>query len=990
MKAVLNLAYLINSPSLGTVSKANSPVIDTLNVVEKVQTTVAQELLAALGKISTSSAVFSALNMGSPLIKSLSLDLLFRNYEKLFDTVNLDTTEIGFDANKFLEDIPEVSDIAGKLLSKSGIFDLLTAVDDENHSILPGKRLDDIAQARADLLPFYVEKGLGSGITFDEDLRIKWESSLIVPHVVEAEELVSLLYGRRLDESRAVGSVLVEAVRAELPKETLEIIDSQNEKLLELSFTNFKRPHLKLYYGSAAAELEDAGVWRKRETSSPSGSGEIGPFWSEEDQGPITERDTDLATIESARWGNNDFPGTGIGFEQNKGLQNNIKLAEVPQAFRPLNPEDITSFEHVAKKLTKINFSKFKRPYRSTSPTGLMYYYNTSSLSGLGSEENYKGEGQGPIADRDTELAVLEAARWGNNEIPGVGLSLEVPKRLNTTIELSELLYPTRPIDIKDTTDFEEVAKKSLDISFTEFKRPYIITFSGFHSDRYRLYTTTKTYPTSPSYFSSFSRGPNEGPFTTRDTDLAVTASSRWHNNEIPGQGLSIENWKRALDELTLIEDTIASKISNPEDSILNEDSTKMFQTLDFIGNKSFELDEYNRKVWSDGVTHLEYVPGDEIYAISPSFSLFWSTVAGPDEKWRGMTAAEVIENAPNYYSRGNSTTGGFDLYYDTVTQRYKLRLWTGSGQFLPGTYITVISNASQINNSKLSERDGELVSVYSGRDNMSFQLPLPFEIQNFSAETEYVIPTKTLDIRRINVDAEENIEDFFVDKTILNESLVTIGEPGWPSYTVISRTPDLIGLDDTAGKLVDKEKFLESISTLEKSLVAKAVDPTEELFSTLSTIEDRLILKNILQYTLVEHPGYYIDLSNFGQVLTYIPPWTTPEYDPFKVMIEEEYIMDMQKPLKEVLGITSVPETYRPFFGFEDLAVSEGSKEEIQKRPTEELLDIISTFYRQVEYRRDYQSENALADDTLSGFSQNYSSGYFSQAYVGVEITGD
>tara|TARA_A200000159_G_scaffold682_1_gene742 strand:- start:4869 stop:7811 length:2943 start_codon:yes stop_codon:yes gene_type:complete len=980
MKAVLNLAYLINSPSLGTVSKANSPVIDTLNVVEKVQTTVAQELLAALGKISTSSAVFSALNMGSPLIKSLSLDLLFRNYEKLFDTVNLDTTEIGFDANKFLEDIPEVSDIAGKLLSKSGIFDLLTAVDDEDHSILQGSRLDDIAQARADLLPFYVEKGLGSGITFDEDIFIKWESSLIVPHVVEAEELVSLLYGERLDESRAVGSVLVEALRAELPKETLEIIDSQNEKILELSFTNFKRPYLYFHY---------LGEYRKRETSSTIG---YAPFWSEEGQGPITERDTDLATIESARWGNNEFPGTGIGFEQGKDLQNNIKLAEVPQAFRPLNPEDITSFEHVDRKLTKINFSKFKRPYRTTSYSGSFIYYNTSANSGLGSHEEYKREGQGPIADRDTELAVLEAARWGDNEIPGVGLSLEVPKRLNTTIELSELLYPTRPIDVKDSTDFEEVARKSLDISFTEFKRPYIITFPAYYQDRYKLYTTTSPYPATPSFASALSRGPNQGPFTTRDTDLAAIASARWHNNEIPGQGLSIENWKRALDELTLIEDTIPSKISNPEESILNEDSTKMVQTLDFIGNKSFELDQYNRKVWSDGVTHLQYVPGDEIYVISSGFDYFWSDIVGPNETWQGMTPEEVIEDAPNFYTRGNATSGGFDLYYDTVTQRYKVRLWLGSGEFLPGTYITVVSNPTQINNSKLTERDGELVSVYSGRDTMSFQLPLPFEVENFSAETEYVIPTKTVEIRKINVAAEENIEEFFIDKTLLNKSLVYVPYDhanGIPAHDAISRTPDLIGLDDTAGKLVDKEKFLESISTSEKSLVAKAVLPTEELFSTLSTIEDRLILKNILQYTLVEHPGYYVNQGTNMHPL-YVPPSYTPEYDPFRVMIEEEYIMDIQKPLKELLGTTSVPETYRPFFGFEDLAVSESSKEKTQKRPTEELLDIISTFYRQVEYRRDYQSENALADDTLSGFSQNYSSGYFSQAYVGVEITGD
>ena len=59
-----------------------------------------------------------------------------------------------------------------------------------------------------------------------------------------------------------------------------------------------------------------------------------------------------------------------------------------------------------------------------------------------------------------------------------------------------------------------------------------------------------------------------------------------------------------------------------------------------------------------------------------------------------------------------------------------------------------------------------------------------------------------------------------------MNKSLVYVPYDhanGIPAHDAISRTPDLIGLDDTAGKLVDKEKFLESISTSEKSLVAKS-----------------------------------------------------------------------------------------------------------------------------------------------------------------------
>ena len=98
---------------------------------------------------------------------------------------------------------------------------------------------------------------------------------------------------------------------------------------------------------------------------------------------------------------------------------------------------------------------------------------------------------------------------------------------------------------------------------------------------------------------------------------------------------------------------------------------------------------------------------------------------------------------------------------------------------------------------------------------------------------------------------------------------------------------------------------------------------------------------------------------------------------------------MESIKRFIESTSLTSIPEAHRQIFSFDELNIADTSKKEVQKVVTEDplLLDIL---YRQVEYKRDYQSENALADDTLSGFSQNYSSGYFSQAYVGTTITGD
>jgi len=784
MKPALNLAYIISSVSLGDIKIENAIAIGSIYTAENLsKPTVSQQLLSALGRINTSSAVFSTLNMASPLIKSLNLDLLFRNYENPLDIFKIDATQLDFSVKKFLEDVPEVSDIAGKFLTKPGTVDLVRVLDEARATKTQFRIFGEAAGASAELKPFYIGKRAESVLTFNETILIDWRSKLIFIEEPLLLDTASLLYEKNTADSNVSTFVVAQVIRATNVKDTLGVLDSE-EKDLNLSFTNFLTPYLN------HVSLDKS--FTNYISSIPAGTGSI------------TERDTELATIDSARWSNNEFPGTGIAFNTGKRLNNAIELEELPELYRVISALETTDFEELTKKLTKINISAFKRPFQQIH-NGTLTNFVTTSVS------NYNPrrlEGQGPFTDRDIELATINSARWSNNEFPGIGIVFDKNKKLNTVIELEDTVFPVKAINSLDITAFEEVAAKKLEASF--------VTPKGLNS------------------------------FAGRDTELATINSARWSNNEFPGIGIVFDKNKKLSTSIDLEDIVFHVKVKNLNETILNEDSKKLFQTLDFLSNIGTE-----------------------------------------------------------------------------------------------------------------TERDTELLSIYAGRDGMSFQLPLHIDVEQLSIRTNYVLPTKIVG-RTSVASTEENIEDLFVYKNILNKA----------------------ELEDKAGKAVAKNKLLENISTNVQVLPVKVIPIDRDLFSVIESIEDKLILKNVLQdRKILTHSQYVL---GSGWAYTYIE-----QYTPFRVELEDTSVLDSIKGLIESTSVISLAQAARQTFGFDEFNIVDTSKKEVQKVLTEEPL-LLDTLYRQVEYKRDHQAENAFADDTLSAFSQNYSSGYFSQAYVGIEITGD
>ena len=780
MKPVLSLAYVVDSTSLGTISIENAIALGNVTTAQTLSSpTVSQQLIAALGKIRLTGAVFSTLNMGAPLIRSLNLDLLFRDHKPLFDEFNV-LSATSFNLNKFLEDVPELSDIAGKFLAKSGTIDLVEVLDEVKATKTQFRIFDEAVGASVQPRAFYIGKRVESTLTFGESFTYIWRPNLFFREEPLLTDTASLLYEKSTVDSNVSTFVFSQLIRPKSVEDILNL-NSEERKDLNLKFTNFLTPssfNNHLYLG----------------ISNYTNTIVIGT-------GPITERDTELATIDSARWDGNDFPGTGIAFNIGKRLNNVIELEELPELYRVVSAFENVDLEEVSKKLTKINISVFKRPFQQIHD-GTLTNFVTSSVS---SNSPNHHSGDGPFTERDTELAAIESDRWHNNEFPNIGIAFSAGKRLSNVIELDELPELYRVVYSLDITDFEEVAAKKIEASF--------ITPRSLNS------------------------------LTGRDTELATIQSDRWHNNEFPNIGIAFSTGKRLNDQIKFKHLVFPVKVKALNETILSEDSKKMFQTLEFLSNRSIE-----------------------------------------------------------------------------------------------------------------TERDGELLSLYAGRDGMAFQLPLRIDVEQLSVKTNYVLPTKIVS-RASLAFTEENIEDLSVYKNLLNKA----------------------ELEDKAGKAVAKNKLLDNISTNVEVLPVKVIPVDRELFSVAESIEDKLILKNIL------HLNNVVTSTNSGGE----PTSYRQDYSPFRVELEDTSVLESIKRFIESTSLTSIPEAHRQIFSFDELNIADTSKKEVQKVVTEDplLLDIL---YRQVEYKRDYQSENALADDTLSGFSQNYSSGYFSQAYVGIEITGD
>ena len=398
----------------------------------------------------------------------------------------------------------------------------------------------------------------------------------------------------------------------------------------------------------------------------------------------------------------------------------------------------------------------------------------------------------------------------------------------------------------------------------------------------------------------------------------------------------------RLKDVVELDENVLANKIHLARDTVNAEHLVGRFLSTDFIIGRSFEEDSDGNKTWSDGLLDTVYVPGPAVYT---------------------ETYEPISQGTYDFYKsrRGlfyvmlnfRTNTGQVALeypYYRTVSVL---------DYYEPGYYIKVARNPTQVNNSRMTERDGELLSGYAGRDQMSFGLPLTLEPELFSARTDYVLPVKVI-LNKEKAILEADISDLFMDLKIIDYE------------ESVDPRADTALIEGITGKFVDKATFLDEVASIVDVLPAKVILPDGEQLTALATLENKTILLKV-------------KASNVTGILSPIS-----SFDEFAAGLSVKNTKDTLKKLNENVNAATTSNTFRPVFSFDFFKASDADAREIQKQTTEELLSTISTFYRQVNYKRDYQAENALADDTFSAFSQNYSSGYFSQAYVGSTIIGD
>jgi hypothetical protein len=868
MKAVLSLAYISSVPSLGTVNLSGGIFLGTVKSSETSKPTIVEELLIALGRIQTTSATFSTLNMASPLIKSLNLDLIMRRHSNPFDQLDLEDTLHGFEIKKAFEDIPQLSDVAGKLVDKAPFLDYFSVAEYSKNQ--PMKKLEDIAFARAELLPFKVEKGLVDVLTFEEALYLNWSANLILESAAELDDLAQFLYQPTL-QTFIGSSDYIEPVRAVLS------IDQAHITTLAKKGTNkslFDETH-----------LEDS---------------------------------TKTKTL--------------------KRLLDVAELDELIYPSRIVLGNDTANLEDAPpKKLFGLAFKAFKRPYLQYGSHKNYTQFTTTATTGGGGNANRLSAGQGPLTDRDTELAVIESSRWHDNEFKGIGVSFDLKPRLKDVAELDELIYPSRIVFRNDTANLEDDPKKFLNIGVTKYKRPYLHLSKNVYFQRY----SNNTYSEGTNYL--YTRSAGDGTFTDRDTELAVVESARWHDNEFKGIGVSLDMSPRLKDVVELDENVLANKIHLARDTVNAEHLVGRFLSTDFIIGRSFEEDSDGNKTWSDGLLDTVYVPGPAVYT---------------------ETYAPVSQGTYEFYQRNRSTDDFLLLNIRTNTgqvapQYPYYRVIQVFSYYEPGYYTKVARNPTQVNNSRMTERDGELLSGYAGRDQMSFGLPLTLEPELFSARTDYVLPVKVI-LNKEKAILEADISDLFMDLKIIDYE-----ESVYPRA-------DTALIEGITGKFVDKATFLDEVASIVDVLPAKVILPEGEQLTALATLENKTILLKV-------------KASNVTGILSPIS-----SFDEFAAGLSVKNTKDTLKKLNENVNAATTSNTFRPVFSFDFFKASDTDAREIQKQTTEELLSTISTFYRQVNYKRDYQAENALADDTFSAFSQNYSSGYFSQAYVGSTIIGD
>ena len=106
------------------------------------------------------------------------------------------------------------------------------------------------------------------------------------------------------------------------------------------------------------------------------------------------------------------------------------------------------------------------------------------------------------------------------------------------------------------------------------------------------------------------------------------------------------------------------------------------------------------------------------------------------------------------------------------------------------------------------------------------------------------------------------------------------------------------------------------------------------------------------------------------------------------KVKVYSDSHLDLTKSHYESVNFTSNTNAMRPVYSASVSEVSDNLKV-LLNHTYKEAVDAVETFYREVNYNIN-PTNTVEVDATVSGFAQDYSPAYFSQAYVGTAFLGE
>lgn len=97
----------------------------------------------------------------------------------------------------------------------------------------------------------------------------------------------------------------------------------------------------------------------------------------------------------------------------------------------------------------------------------------------------------------------------------------------------------------------------------------------------------------------------------------------------------------------------------------------------------------------------------------------------------------------------------------------------------------------------------------------------------------------------------------------------------------------------------------------------------------------------------------------------------------------------DLSKNINNLINFTEEAVLFRPQDGFSNSILIDAFSYKTESS-YKEIINMITTFYRKVSYNKIFNTEAVEVDATLSGFAQDYSPAYFSEAYVGIAFLGE